>query len=81
MVDKASCISVCYQHQLRPFIECKIVVLRRLSIYFFDKVILKALLQPNSNIQKYFVTLSQAWYTQLVFANSFSHLMTIEYKG
>ena len=54
MVIKTSCISVCYQHQLRPFIECKIVVLRRSSIDFFEKVILKAPLQPNSNIQKIF---------------------------
>ena len=37
------------QHQLRPFIECKTVVLRGLSFDFFEQVIVKPLLGPNSN--------------------------------
>ena len=49
MVDKNSCFPVCYQHQLRPFIECKTVVLRGLSFDFFEQVIVKPLLGPNSN--------------------------------
>ena len=67
MVDKNSCLSVCYLHQLRLFIEYKIVVLRGLSINFFEQVILKAPLLTNSNIQEDFVTPPQAVYTQLVF--------------
>ena len=44
MVDKtASCFSVRYQHPVRLFIECKTVVLRKLSIDFFEDVILEAL--------------------------------------
>ena len=66
MVDKTSCLSVCYLHQLRLFIEYKIVALRGLSINFFEQVILKAPLLPNSNIQEDFVTPPQAVYTQLV---------------
>ena len=66
MVDKNSCLSVCYLHQLRLFIEYKIVVLRGLSINFFEQVILKAPLLTNSNIQEDFVTPPQAVYTQLV---------------
>ena len=66
MVHKNSCLSVCYLHQLRLFIEYKIVVLRGLSINFFEQVILKAPLLTNSNIQEDFVTPPQAVYTQLV---------------
>ena len=66
MVDKTSCLSVCYLHQLRLFIEYKIVALRGLSINFFEHVILKAPLLTNSNIQEDFVTPPQAVYTQLV---------------
>ena len=66
MVYKNSCLSVCYLHQLRLFIEYKIVVLRGLSINFFEQVILKAPLLTNSNIQEDFVTPPQAVYTQLV---------------
>ena len=66
MVDKTNCLSVCYLHQLRLFIEYKIVALRGLSINFFKQVILKAPLLPNSNIQEDFVTPPQAVYTQLV---------------
>ena len=66
MVDKTSCLSVCYLHQLRLFIEYKIVALRGLSINFFEQVILKAPLLTNSNIQEDFVTPPQAVYTQLV---------------
>ena len=63
MVDKTNCLSVCYLHQLRLFIEYKIVALRGLSINFFKQVILKAPLLPNSNIQEDFVTPPQAVYT------------------
>lgn len=43
-VDKtASCFSVRYQHQVRLFIECKTVVLRKLSIDFFEEIISEAL--------------------------------------
>ena len=66
MVDKTNCLSVCFLHQLRLFIEYKIVALRGLSINFFKQVILKAHLLPNSNIQEDFVTPPQAVYTQLV---------------
>ena len=66
MVDKTSCLSVCYLHQLRLFTEYKIVALKGLSINFFEQVILKAPLLPNSNIQEDFVTPPQALYTQLV---------------
>ena len=66
MVDKNSYLSVCYLHQLRLFTEYKIVVLRGLSIDFFEQVILKAPLLTNSNIQEDFVTPPQAVYTQLV---------------
>ena len=66
MVDKNSCLSVCYLHQSRLFIEYKIVVLWGLSINFFEQVILKAPLLTNSNIQEDFVTPPQAVYTQLV---------------
>ena len=66
MVDKTSCLSVCYLHQLRLFIEYKIVALRGLSINLFEQVILKAPLLTNSNIQEDFVTPPQAVYTQLV---------------
>ena len=66
MVDKTSCLSVCYLHQLRLFTEYKIVALKGLSINFFEQVILKAPLLPNSNIQEDFVTPPQAVYTQLV---------------
>ena len=55
-----------YLHQLRLFIEYKIVALRGLSINFFEQVILKAPLLTNSNIQEDFVTPPQAVYTQLV---------------
>ena len=66
MVDKTSCLSVCYLHQLRLFTEYKIVALKGLSINFFEQVILKAPLLLNSNIQEDFVTPPQAVYTQLV---------------
>ena len=67
MVDKtASCFSVRYQHPVRLFIECKTVVLRKLSIDFFEEVILEALSEPNSNIRELFVTLLHDVYTQLV---------------
>ena len=49
MFDKNSCFPVCNQHQLRPFIECKTVVLTGLSFDFFEQVIVKPLLGPNSN--------------------------------
>ena len=82
MVDKTSCLSVCYLHQLRLFIEYKIVALRGLSINFFEQVILKAPLLTNSNIQEDFVTPPQAVYTQLVlWENILSFFMTIEYKS
>ena len=66
MVNKTNCLSVCYLHQLRLFNEYKIVALKGLSINFFEQVILKAPLLPNSNIQEDFVTPPQAVYTQLV---------------
>ena len=66
MVDKNSCLSVCYLHQSKLFIEYKTVVLRGLSINFFEQVILKAPLLTNSDIQEDFVTPPQAVYTQLV---------------
>ena len=82
MVDKTSCLSVCYLHQLRLFTEYKIVALKGLSINFFEQVILKAPLLPNSNIQEDFVTPPQAVYTQLVlWKNILSFFMTIEYKS
>ena len=49
MFDKNSCFPVCNQHQLRPFIECKTVVLTGLSFDFFEQVIVKPSLGPNSN--------------------------------
>ena len=66
LIRLTSCFSVRYQHQLRLFIECKIVVLRELSIDFLEQVILEALLSPNSNVQERFVTLSQTVFTQMV---------------
>ena len=66
LIRPASYFSVRYQHQLRLFIQCKIVVLRKLSTDFIVQIILEALLLANSNIQEYFVTLSQAVCTQLV---------------
>ena len=66
LIRPASYFSVRYQHQLRLFIQCKIVVLRKLSTGFIVQVILEALLLTNSNIQEHFVTLSQAVCTQLV---------------
>ena len=66
LIRPASYFSVRYQHQLRLFIQCKIVVLRKLSTGFIVQVILEALLLANSNIQEHFVTLSQAVCTQLV---------------
>ena len=66
LIRPASYFSVRYQHQLRLFIQCKIVVLRKLSIGFIVQVILEVLLLTNSNIQEHFVTLSQAVCTQLV---------------
>ena len=66
LIRPASYFSVRYQHQLRLFIQCKIVVLRKLSTDFIVQVILEALLLANSNIQEHFVTLSQAVCTQLV---------------
>ena len=66
LIRPASYFSVRNQHQLRLFIQCKIVVLRKLSAGFIVQVILEALLLTNSNIQEHFVTLSQAVCTQLV---------------
>ena len=66
LIRPASYFSVRYQHQLRLFIQCKIVVLRKLSTGLIVQVILEALLLTNSNIQEHFVTLSQAVCTQLV---------------
>ena len=66
LIRPASYFSVRYQHQLRLFIQCKIVALRKLSTGFIVQVILEALLLTNSNIQEHFVTLSQAVCTQLV---------------
>ena len=66
LIRPASYFSVRYQHQLRLFIQCKIVVLRKLFTGFIVQVILEALLLTNSNIQEYFVTQSQAVCTQLV---------------
>ena len=66
LIRPASYFSVRYQHQLRLFIQCKIIVLRKLSTGFIVQVILEALLLTNSNIQEHFVTLSQAVCTQLV---------------
>ena len=66
LIRPASYFSVRYQHQLRLFIQCKIVVLRKLSTGFIVQVILEALLLTNSNIQEHFMTLSQAVCTQLV---------------
>ena len=66
LIRPASYFSVRYQHQLRLFIQCKIVVLRKLSTGFIVQVILEALLLTNLNIQEHFVTLSQAVCTQLV---------------
>ena len=66
LIRPASYFSVRYQHQLRLFIQCKIVVLRKLFTGFIVQVILEALLLTNSNIQEHFVTLSQAVCTQLV---------------
>ena len=39
-----------YQHRLILFIECNIGVLGKLSIDFFEQVVLEAVLSPNSNI-------------------------------
>ena len=50
LIRPASYFSVRYQHQLRLFIQCKIVVLRKLSTGFIVQVILEALLLTNSNI-------------------------------
>ena len=66
LIRPASYFSVLYQHQLRLFIQCKIVVLRKLSTGFIVQVILEALLLTNLNIQEHFATLSQAVCTQLV---------------
>ena len=66
LIRPASYFSVRYQHQLRLFIQFKIVVLRKLSTGFIVQLILEALLLTNSNIQEHFVTLSQAVCTQLV---------------
>ena len=66
LIRPASYFSVRYQHQLRLFIQCKIIVLRKLSTGFIVQVILEALLLTNSNIQEHFMTLSQAVCTQLV---------------
>ena len=66
LIRPASYFSVRYQHQLRLFVQCKIVVLRKLSTGFIVQVILEALLLTNSNIQEHFMTLSQAVCTQLV---------------
>ena len=66
LIRPASYFSVRYQRQLRLFIQCKIVVLRKLSTGFIVQVILEALLLTNSNIQEHIVTLSQAVCTQLV---------------
>ena len=66
LIRPASYFSVRYQHQLRLFIQCKIVVLRKLSTGFIVQVILEALLLTNSNIQEHLMTLSQAVCTQLV---------------
>ena len=66
LIRPASYFSVRYQHQLRLFIQCKIVVLRKLSTGFIVQVILEALLLTNSNIKEHFMTLSQAVCTQLV---------------
>ena len=66
LIRPASYFSVRYQHQLRLFIQCKIVVLRKLSTGFIVQVILEALLLTNLNIQEHFATLSQAVCTQLV---------------
>ena len=66
LIRPAIYFSVRYQHQLRLFIQCKIVVLRKLSTGFIVQVILEALLLTNLNIQEHFVTLSQAVCTQLV---------------
>ena len=57
-----SCFLIRYQHRLILFIECRFGVLRKLSIDFFEQVVLEAVLSPNSNIQEHFVTL----YTKLV---------------
>ena len=66
LIRPASYFSVRYQHQLRLFIQCKIIVLRKLSTGFIVQVILEALLLKNLNIQEHFATLSQAVCTQLV---------------
>ena len=51
LIRPASYFSVRYQHQLRLFIQCKIVVLRKLSTDFIVQVLLlEALLLTNSNI-------------------------------
>ena len=50
LIRQASYFSVRYQHQLRLFIQCKIVVLRELSTDFIVQVVLEALLIANSNI-------------------------------
>ena len=50
LIRPASYFSVRYQHQLRLFIQCKIVVLRKLSTDFIVQVVLEALLIANSNI-------------------------------
>ena len=50
LIRPASYFSVRYHHQLRLFIQCKIVVLRKLSTDFIVQVVLEALLIANSNI-------------------------------
>ena len=52
----------CDIFEFKPIVASK----RRLSIDFFEQIILKALLLPKSNIQEDFVALSHALYTQLV---------------
>ena len=78
MVDKTSFFH-CFQHQLRLFIECKIVLLRWLSIDYFEQVILKVLLLPNSNIEENLVT--SRVHTAGLMGKDYLILMTIEYKS
>ena len=81
MIRLAGCVSVRYQHQLGLFTGCNIVVLRRLSVDFFDQVILKALLFPNSNIQEHFVTITGRVHTAGPMRKRSLILMKIEYKS
>ena len=46
MVNKTSCFSICFYHQLRMFIESYIT--QKPIHQFFVQLILKALLLPNS---------------------------------